>query len=143
MFTVQEKVAIVTWRLQGSSYVAVRAQINSRFHHDGPADKTPHIVKQVQHPMKGLKPSGYPLKGVRNLCGVCHMSLCLRCSHVPECTFPWAVDWTRRPHDMAARSPDLMPMDTLCGDLSKHVCSPNAFPHYRSSGTALDKLLLP
>ena len=33
------------------------------------------------------------------------MSLCLRCSDVPEFTFPWAVDWTRRPLDVGSTFP--------------------------------------
>ena len=40
LFTAQEKVAFVTWRPEGSSYIAIRAQFSRRFHHDGPADKT-------------------------------------------------------------------------------------------------------
>ena len=43
MFTAHE-VAIVMWRLQGSSYVAFQAQFNRRFHYDGPIDKTIHTL---------------------------------------------------------------------------------------------------
>ena len=131
-------------------------QFIRRFHHKGPTEKTTRTLvnkfkrtgslatEPGQHPNERTEAIRISIE--RSPKSVRHLSLChyvLDVLMFLNLLSPGRWIGRAGPLMWAARSHDLMPMDILCGDLSKDVCSPNAFPYYRSSGSALDKLLLP